>query len=99
MIRKNKCSCSDIRPKYALLKATAIGDPKVFDELLHLVRTFTEFNEDNDPHHEHDLGCIALKGITYMWKFDYYAGDWEQGADPTEGQTNLLLTIMRAEEY
>ena len=74
-------------------------DPTAFNELLHLVRTFKDFNQDNDPHREHDLGCVVLAGITYMWKIDYYAADWEHGADPSDGQTKLLLTIMRAEEY
>jgi hypothetical protein len=69
--------------------------------LLQTVRTFSDFNADNDPHHEHDFGSIEHNGQTYFFKIDYYAPDMEGGSeDPADPQkTTRVLTIMRADEY
>ena len=65
------------------------------------VQSFSKFNADNDPHHEHDFGSFEIAGETYFFKVDYYAPDMEGGsedpADPTK--TTRVLTIMRADEY
>ena len=69
--------------------------------VLSKVRTFTDFNADNDPHHEHDFGSFELAGVTYFFKLDYYAPDMEGGSeDPADpAKTTRVLTIMRADEY
>jgi hypothetical protein len=74
-------------------------NPQAYDELIHQVRIFKKFNEDNNPWGERDFGAIKLDVTVFCWKFDYYSNDWEHGADPMKGRTNLLLTIMRADEY
>ena len=58
--------------------------------LMNLVRTFDEFNKNNDPY-----------GEPYFWKIDYYDVDFEGlSTDPTdETITNRVLTVMLAEEY
>ncbi|MBF0557083.1 MAG: DUF3768 domain-containing protein [Nitrospirae bacterium] len=65
------------------------------------VETFGSFNEDNDPHGEHDFGSFEHEGERIFWKIDYYAPDLEHGsenpADPK--QTVRVLTIMLALEY
>ena len=69
--------------------------------VLSTVRSFADFDRDNDPHGEHDFGSFELEGMTYFFKFDYYTPDMEGGsedpADPTK--TTRVLTIMRADEY
>ncbi len=66
-----------------------------------LVRDFDKFNEDNDPHQEHDFGAFDFKNQKIFWKIDYYAHDMQHGsenpADPKE--TMRVLTIMLASEY
>jgi len=74
-------------------------DPKVFSEIIHMVSTFKDFNEDNDPYGEHDFGSFEVGGISYFWKIDYYAAGWEAGVDPKEEIPHLLLTIMAADDY
>ena len=65
------------------------------------VRTFTDFNPDNNPHHEHDFGSFELHGQTVFWKLDYYSRDLKAGSeDPSDPmQTCRVLTIMLAEDY
>jgi Protein of unknown function (DUF3768) len=70
-------------------------------QVLSKVRTFADFNADNDPHGEHDFGNFTLAGQTYFFKVDYYAPDMEGGSeDPADPEkTTRVLTIMRADEY
>ncbi len=68
---------------------------------LDIVRGFTDFTPDNDPHGEHDFAFFTLDGGKLFWKMDYYDPDLEVAspdpADPEE--TTRVLTIGFAEEY
>lgn len=65
------------------------------------VRLFNDFNEDNDPHGEHDFGIFKHRGETLYWKFDYYDNTLERGSkDPSDPAiTTRVLTIMTSGEY
>ena len=65
------------------------------------VATFSDFNEDNDPHGEHDFGNFTLTGRKFFWKIDYYDANMEFGSeDPADpSKTTRVLTIMLASEY
>ena len=65
------------------------------------VRTFTDFNPDNNPYHEHDFGSFEVEGETVFFKFDYYDRNLEYGSeDPSDPmQTCRVLTIMLASDY
>lgn len=69
--------------------------------LLEKVRTFTAFDNGNDPHSEHDFAGVEHDGEKYFAKLDYYAHDMQSGSeDPSDpSQTIRVLTIMRADEY
>jgi hypothetical protein len=69
--------------------------------LLRLVREFEAFDEDNDPHGEHDLGVAEVAGVRYFWKIDYYDREMETlSPDPADlSVTTRVLTVMRADEY
>lgn len=70
-------------------------------QILNAVRSFSSFDESNDPHGEHDFGSLRMNDQTVFWKFDYYDVDLQMvspdPADPTV--TVRVLTIMLAEEY
>jgi hypothetical protein len=70
-------------------------------ELFAKVRSFTGFNEENDPHGEHDFGGVEQAGGKFFWKIDYYDPSLENGSENPEDPevTTRVLTIMRAEEY
>ena len=63
--------------------------------------TFDQFNEDNDPHGEHDFGGFELCGRKFFWKIDCYDRAMEYGSedpsDPTK--TTRVMTVMLASEY
>ena len=67
------------------------------------VAKFSAFNDDNNPHGEHDFGAFDIEGAgTIFWKIDYYADrscatGSENPADPA--QSFRVLTIMLASEY
>jgi len=71
-------------------------------DLVMAVMGFDDFNEDNDPHREHDFGVInhAVAGRVF-WKIDLYDTSLQfYSPDPTDpAQTVRVLTLMLAEEY
>ena len=40
--------------------------------LIRMVRDFEAFDEDNDPHGEHNLGVVEIGDIRCFWKIDLY---------------------------
>jgi Protein of unknown function (DUF3768) len=65
------------------------------------IRAFNDFNEDNDPHGEHDVGLIDGDDVRCLWKIDYYDTDMDlMSPDPADPfVTTRVLTVMLAEEY
>jgi hypothetical protein len=67
------------------------------------VRTFSDFNEENDPYREHDFGMFFINPVGYVyWKIDYYADSSCRfgSEDPSDPEASFrVLTIMLAEEY
>ena len=63
--------------------------------------TFDEFNEDNDPHGEHDFGSFERCGRKFFWKVEYYDRDMQYGSeDPSDPhKTTRVMTVMLASEY
>ena len=47
--------------------------------------TFDQFNENNDPHGEHDFGSFELCGRKFFWKVDYFDRARQFGSeDPSD---------------
>ena len=63
------------------------------------VRSYTDFNEDNDPYGEHDFGSLVVAGKKIFWKIDYYDTNLKNWCDPLDPDCQRVLTIMLAEEY
>lgn len=78
----------------------ALTIPDLFS-LLYKVQRFEDFDEDNDPHEEHDFGRVFHKGEAYFWKIDYYDNDLTNlSPDPSNPKlTHRVLTVMHASEY
>ncbi len=75
--------------------------PEQQQAVFQAVQAFNIFNEDNDPHCEHDFGAFSIDGQRFNWKIDYYDPSTQWGSeDPVDPkQTKRVLTIMLAEEY
>jgi hypothetical protein len=69
--------------------------------VLLMVKSFSAFDKDNDPHGEHDFGSFEFAGEKFFWKIDYYDQDCHCGSeDPADpDKTTRVLTIMLADEY
>jgi hypothetical protein len=69
--------------------------------ILHRVKSFALFPEDNDPHGERDFGAFDCGNDKIFWKIDYYDASLNFGSpDPANADvTTRVLTIMLAEEY
>lgn len=67
--------------------------------LLQAIREFDDFNEDNDPWHEHDFGRLEWNGDKVFWKIDYYNETLDGWEHPLSGRCKRVLTVMLAEEY
>ena len=77
-----------------------LGDEFVKAALL-ATREFSTFNDDNDPHGEHDFGPLEIEGRKVFWKIDYFDPTMTAGAeDPANvTSTRRVLTVMLAEDY
>jgi hypothetical protein len=69
--------------------------------ILQQVRTFTGFDQGNDPFGEHDFGAFEFGEDTIFWKIDYYDPSLIYGSDdPADpAKTTRVITIMLASEY
>ena len=69
--------------------------------LLLMLQTTDGFDEDNDPHGERDFGDLDWRGISLLWKIDYYDIDMlYASSDPADAAvTKRVLTVMLASEY
>src|SRR6202521_5118973 len=69
--------------------------------VIRAVQSFSKFDADNDPHHEHDFGSFEIDGKKFFFKIDYYSRDmegrWEDPSNPDK--TTRVLAIMFASDY
>ena len=78
----------------------ALGHTKAA-KAISTMKEFTDFNRDNDPHHEHDFGAFEVEDHRLFFKIEYYSRDMQHGSeDPADpAKTIRVLTLMLAEEY
>lgn len=84
--------------KVMLTASVAELDEETKALILTAIRGFTSFNEGADPHGEHDMVFVEVRGKRYMAKVDYYDKTMQFGsADPADpAVTTRVLTIMHA---
>jgi hypothetical protein len=65
------------------------------------IAAFDEFDEDSDPHGEHDFGVVEIGGKEVMFKIDYYDITLNYlSPDPSNPEiTTRVMTIMLVKEY
>ena len=78
----------------------ALG-PDAVARIVRAIAAFDGFSDANDPHHEHDFGCLETEGQRLMFKIDYYDSQMQyHSPDPADPSvTERVMTIMLAEEY
>lgn len=75
--------------------------PVFVTKMLVAVRGYSNFDEDNDPHGEHDFGSLTIEGCDVFWKIDCFDQSMRHRSEDPANQaiTRRVLTIMLAEEY
>jgi hypothetical protein len=65
------------------------------------IAAFDDFDEDSDPHGEHDFGVVEIGDHEIMFKIDYYDVTLNYlSPDPSNPEVTVrVMTIMLAEEY
>ena len=67
------------------------------------IKAYDNFNEDNDPHGEHDYGRFQLENNKQdiIWKIDYYDTNYKYGSEnPSDlSKTRRVMTVMLPCEY
>ena len=101
LFRSSLGETPDLPGQIVLTQGVAALPPIEHIEVIRSVARFDTFNEDNDPHAEHDFGAFEVRGNRYFWKIDLYANDLQHGSeDPTNPkETHRILTVMMASEY
>jgi hypothetical protein len=67
--------------------------------LVGAVRAFKDFNPNNDPRGEHDMGSIRWHNERTFWKIDYYDQNLQYWCNPLSEECRRVLTILLASEY
>lgn len=94
--------CHDIPGYWVATQGIANLAPDQLIDVHRKVAAYDRFDEDSDPHGEHDFGAFDADGVgKVFWKIDYYAPDLEHGSeDPADtARTVRVLTVMLASEY
>jgi hypothetical protein len=87
--------------RVVMTAAVAALEPSVQADLFERVRSFADFNPDNNPHGERDFGVVTVGSERYFFKVDYYDLTMEAGSeDPADpAVTTRALTIGRMDDY
>lgn len=80
----------------------------MFLQVIHAIKTYSDFPAGNDPHKEHDFGVVQLEGQPKIyWKIDYFENancDMPENEAWGENESDFLtayrlMTVMLASEY
>lgn len=91
-----------------IVVTSGVADHPLIYDIVSAVKEFYKFDASNDPHHEHDFGCVELVSTfghdntareKFFFKIDYYDLNLEYGADPYSQPFKRVLTIMKSSEY
>lgn len=77
------------------------ADADKMRDLVIALHQFNDFNEDNDPHGEHDCAKFKVGDEEFMFKVDYYALDEETLSENPEDPnvTIRVLSVFYAHDY
>lgn len=77
------------------------NDAEKMGKIISALRTFKDFNAENDPHGEHDCARFTVDGEDFMFKVDYYALDEASLSDHPEDPnvTIRVMSVFYARDY
>ena len=71
------------------------------DAIMAAVRSFNDFNRENDPFCEHNSAHLVVEGIKVFWHIEYRDSLGGEVSEEPENPdaTDRVLTVMLAEEW
>ena len=92
---------SFIGGRVMITRTVAALEPEIVTLILLEVRSFDNFNEDNDPYGEHDFVSVEVGGEKFFAKIDYYDKNLEFGSEEpwNPAVTSRVMTIMHSSDY
>lgn len=84
-----------------MTRAVANLGEETVSRIFKAVAQFVDFNDSNDPWHEHDAAGLELDGHKLFWKIDYFSVDLEMHSpDPSDPSvTKRILTVGLASDW
>lgn len=78
-----------------------VDDVEKMSAVIAALKGFSDFNQGNDPHGEHDYGSFEVNGELMMFKVDYYALNEEELSEHPEDPnvTVRVLSVFYAHDY
>lgn len=76
-----------------------VGEFEDLEALIMAVRTYDDFNGDNDPWGEHDMVTLDWHDERVFGKIDYYDEAMQGLGDPSSPDCNRVMTLMLSSEY
>ena len=74
---------------------------QIIAQALSKMRSFDDFNVDNDPFGEHESGCFEVSGLKFFWKIEAFDRQFRYAssspADPKK--TRRVITLMLAGQH
>src|SRR5690606_31872588 len=88
-------------PNMVCFAGDVVHEPDKHFALMVKVFRYRDFNTDNDPAGEHDMGFFRHDGEDFMWKIDCYDQDMKFASpDPADPKVSIrVLTIFKARDY
>jgi len=86
---------------YVMTRGVAALDEYSRAQVLLEIALEGDFDQENDPHNEHDFGKVEYEETIFLWKIDYYDQDLQFASkDPANAEiTTRMMTVMLASEY
>ena len=94
-------TATPVKDKIVITQGVSALDKTIQKKIFEQVKSFKDFNQDNNPFGERDFGAFKVNDMDFFWKISYYDNDMKYHSEDKSNpeKTTRVLTIMKSEEY